>query len=364
MVTSAEKRWEVVFAWKALKSTTKAARRVGLSPKVARLWVNRYLQTGGVDDLPKPGRPTLLSAQARATAYKLLRKGEGQGAAEVARQLRREGLTENLVSKTTVLRAAKAEGVERGKPLVALRGRPAKKLSNDSKAKRLAFAMANTNTCWRRVMFTDRKKFLFSYPGQKVYRVQWAVKGTQRQAAAVNHPQSLNVYAGITRWGVTKVHVVAGSSKHKTTHKNKMGQLAKNITASEYMNVLSDTLLPNGSAMFSTQGLGSWTLQQDNDPSHKVAADVIKSWNQRKGSSITLLPCWPPNSPDLNLIENVWGYVGAKVQAQGHTSFEAFKQAVIKELEAVPTSVLQSLYNSMPKRIAQVIKLDGDKTKY
>ena len=77
-----------------------------------------------------------------------------------------------------------------------------------------------------------------------------------------------------------------------------------------------------------------------------------------------MLPSWPPNSPDLNPIENLWGYVDAKVQAQGPTSFEAFKQAVVKELQSVPLSVLHNLYNSMPKRMAKVIELGGDKTKY
>ncbi len=364
MAISVEKRWEIIFAWKELQSIKKVARRVGVSPKVARLWVKRYLETSSVGELPKTGRPSLMSAKARARAYDMLRDGEQQGAADVAVKLRREGLTKRKVSKSTVLRGVKAEGGERAQPLVALRGRPAKKLSKDTKAKRVGFALANKKTCWKKVMFTDRKRFLFSYPGQKVNRVQWAVKGTQRQAAAVNHPQSLNVYAGITKWGVTKVHVVAGSSKHKTTYRNKKGQLAKSITSEEYMAVVSDSFLPQGTAMFSAQGFGSWVLQQDNDPSHKVAAGVIQSWNGKRNSSICLLPSWPPNSPDLNPIENLWGYVDAKVQAQGPTSFEAFKQAVVKELQSVPLSVLHNLYNSMPKRMAKVIELGGDKTKY
>jgi transposase len=365
MAISFEKRWEAVLAWKDLKSIKKAARRVRMSPKVTRHWVNRYIATGGVDELPKAGRPSLMSAEARAAAYDMLKDGKCQAASEVAVELKRQGVTKTKVSKSTVLRAAKAEGVERGQPLVALRGQPAKKLSNDTKCKRLAFALANRRTPWSQVMFTDRKKFLFSYPGQKVSRVQWVVKGTQRQAAAVNHPQCLNVYAGITKWGVTKIHVVAGSSKHKTTYRNKKGQLAKNITSDEYLRVVSDTLLPEGTAMFSKHGMGSWTLQQDNDPTHRVAAAAaMKSWNEKKGSSISLLPNWPPNSPDLNLIENLWGYVGAKVQARGPTSFEAFKHAVVEELGSVPERVLKNLYKSMPRRIAQVIELGGDKTKY
>ena len=263
-----------------------------------------------------------------------------------------------------MLRGVKAEGDERAQPLVALRGRPTKKLSKGTKAKRLGFSLSNKKTCWKKVMFTDRKRFLFSYPGQKVNRVQWAVKGTQRQFVVVNHPHSLNVYAGITKWGVTKVHVVAGSSMHKTTFRNKEGQLAKSITSEEDMTLVLDTFLPHGTAMFSAQGFCSWVLQQDNDPSHKVAAGAILSWNEKRNSNICLLPSWPPNSHDLNPIENLWGYVDAKVQAQGHTSFEAFKQAVVKELQNVLLSVLHSLYNSMPKRIAKVIELGGDKTKY
>lgn len=246
MVTPTEKRWEAVFAWKNTKSIKKAARQARLSLKATRLWVGRYKATGGVDELSKSGRPKVMSAQAKAKAYDLLRENEVHGAADVAVELQRRGLTPRKVSKSTVLRAAKSEGVERGQPLVALRGQPAKRLTKDTKSRRLAFALANKTTCWKKVMFTDRKRFLFSYPGEKVHRVHWAVKGTHRQAAAVNHPQCLNVYAGITKWGVTKIHVVAGSSKHKTTHKNKKGQPASSITASEYFDVVSGTFLPKG----------------------------------------------------------------------------------------------------------------------
>lgn len=197
MITPIEQRWEAVIACKATKSIKKAARQVKLSVKATRLWVRRYKETGGVDHQPKVGRPSLMSDQARANAYERLLEGDLQGVASVAVELQRKGLTPRKVNKSTVLRSVKAEGVERGKPLVAIRGRPAKKLTKSTKAKRLEFALANKTTNWRQVMFTDRKRFLFSYPGQRVNRVQWVVRGTQRQAAAVNHPQCLNVYAGI-----------------------------------------------------------------------------------------------------------------------------------------------------------------------
>lgn len=77
-----------------------------------------------------------------------------------------------------------------------------------------------------------------------------------------------------------------------------------------------------------------------------------------------MLNNWPPDSPDLNLIENVWGYVQGRVEAKGCETFDLFCKAVLAELKAVPKSILANLYSSMPKRISKVIKSRGEKTGY
>jgi hypothetical protein len=79
---------------------------------------------------------------------------------------------------------------------------------------------------------------------------------------------------------------------------------------------------------------------------------------------VSLLGQWPPNSPDLNPIENVWSYVQAKVDKMGCKTFEEFKEAVLMEIKIVPRKMLINLFDSMPRRMAKVIQLDGDKTKY
>jgi hypothetical protein len=116
--------------------------------------------------------------------------------------------------------------------------------------------------------------------------------------------------------------------------------------------------------LFSARGISSWTLQQDNDPTHKCAADQIKQWNQAKGSSVLLLQSWPPNSPDLNLIENVWGWVQRQVDSQGCQTFEEFKQAITDTMAAVPKQHLTNLYDSMKGRLQAVVESGGDLTKY
>jgi hypothetical protein len=163
-------------------------------------------------------------------------------------------------------------------------------------------------------MITDRKKFLFSFPGTSVKRVQWLKKVEQRQAYRPNNPMVVNMYAGITKHGVTKAHLVTGTSKLKTIYKNKKGQPSRNITSAEYEDVVTNTLLPEGARIFAAAGLSGWILQQDNDPTHKGAsARALKAWNGERKASIEPLKNWPPNSPDLSPIENAWAHVQATV---------------------------------------------------
>ncbi len=91
---------------------------------------------------------------------------------------------------------------------------------------------------------------------------------------------------------------MSGTSKHRIygnkVFRNLKGQTAKNITSEEYKEVVSKTLLPEGRRLF-TQGAGvsTWTIMQDNDPSHKIA--VSNSNESMQGAS--LIESWPPNSP-------------------------------------------------------------------
>lgn len=128
--------------------------------------------------------------------------------------------------------------------------------------------------------------------------------------------------------------------------------------------MLKKTLLPGGQKLFSVQGINSWTLQQDNDPTHKVAHDVVKEWNGGKGSNVQVLPAWPPNSPDLNLIENVWAWVQREVDQLGCQSFTEYQEAVSTKLAALSKQHLSNLYGSMKKRLQEVIANGGGPTGY
>ena len=360
-----EKRYAIIAAYEKCRNISKVAQQLQINRKSVKLWIQRHQRTGGVSQLKRTGRTPLLSASAGTVALGLLLSSEHGTASKAAHALQAQGIVPKLVHKTTLIRHAKAAAKLRGHPIRVVRTPPAKQLGDATRQKRHIFAKKKRKMSWSSVMFTDRKRFYFYYPGVSVHATQWVEKGMERQAPKVNHAQVVNVYAGITKYGVTSCHVVAGTSQHKSPFMNKKGCMAKSITAAEYRCVLQETFLPEGAAIFSSHGIGSWFLQQDNDPTHKsVASKVVDEYNAMHGSSIQLVADWPPSSPDMSPIENVWGYVQARVNARGCKTFQGFKQAVHDEFKSIPTTMLVSLYRSMVGRMEKCVELEGNKIHY
>jgi hypothetical protein len=320
-----------------------------------------------VADKRKSASKRVLSGAGERAALSHLSSGECSSAQQVGQRLKQEGFTNRVLHKSTIIRAARRAAAAIGKKLWVQRGRPPKGMTKATKQKRLEFANAHINTNFSTWLFTDRKKFHFRYPGYVVQRVTWILGSAYSSCQGVvqpNRPQVLNVYGGITKHGVTKLHVVAGSSKHTSNHTTMKGQPARNITSGEYREVLTNTLLPEGKRVFSGQGHSSWTLQQDNDPTHRCAPQLVTQWSKTKGSNVTVLPNWPPNSPDLNLIENVWAWVQSEVDKKGCKTFEEFEAAIHSTMAAVPKHHLTNLWASMNKRLQAVVDANGGPTKY
>lgn len=359
-------RWRIVGYHESGATAAWISRKLRLNIKSVYLWIGRHAETGSVGAKRPRGRPAAMDTQARKRAVQLLLSQEYGGARYVARQLFAEKRTDWLVAASTLIRGAKAQAVLDGEPLSCLRGRPGKELTAVNKEQRVAFARANIRRDWARVMITDRCKFAFRYPGAKVLPVRWVTPRRRDNAVAYrpNKASVYNVYAGISKYGVTRLHTVTGTTRHISCYRNQLNQAARNITKAEYRDVVTKTLLPEGRRIFSTQGLSSWVLQQDGDPTHGAARHEVQAWNTKGQGSVDLLQDWPGNSPDLSPIENVWGWVDGKVAAMGCKTFEEFKAAVDLTFTSIPKQMLVNLWASIPKRLQLVIDNGGEKCGY
>lgn len=365
-LSEAQRLWIVHLATEG--STTSAiANKLGCSGKTVRFWIHAYGERRSVKSIKATGRPSLLSTAARKRAVELFLKRESGGSRFVSRQLLSENYVGRLLAPGTVLRAAKAQAVEDGDPLVCRRGRPPKRLTRTTRTKRIRFAKANKQRAWGSVMFTDRCKFHFRYPGCTVQRCRWLRKSTIHEDGEFrpNRPSVYNVYGGITRYGTTRLREVTGTTGAPSVYRNLQGAVARNITSREYLDVVKKTLLPEGRRIFSAQGMACWVLQQDNDPAHARAVRVVEEYNKKgSGTVVSLLKAWPGNSPDLSPIENVWAYVDAEVAKLGCKTFQEFKAAIDVTFENIPRSMCANLFASMPKRMKKCVDLDGAKIGY
>lgn len=111
-----------------------------------------------------------------------------------------------------------------------------------------------------------------------------------------------------------------------------------------------------GSDIFGSVGVEEWQLLLDKAPGH--TAKVCKQY--LRDACVKVIAYWPPNSPDINPIENVWGWMKARVYKQNMHTLAELHAAVDEAWEAVPAEMLTKLMLGMPERLRKVEEGAGD----
>lgn len=160
--------------------------------------------------------------------------------------------------------------------------------------------------------------------------------------------------------GRTCVNVWGAVSKHGLGPLQRIAGRLTSATAN-YCNIMDAVLLP-----FVHSGLfpdHNFLFPQDLAPVH--TARVAKNHLQQCGIEEL---AWVPKGADMNIIENVWGRTKvAMVRTPIYSATEdQLLAAVLAEWESLKadTIFVSSLYESLPSRMAAVIQLNGEMTRY
>jgi transposase len=217
-------------------------------------------------------------------------------------------------------------------------------------AARLAFAQRHqgwTEEQWSSVLFSDEKCFWgegFSghtyvrRPVGEAYNPEYCIN-------KVAHPVKVNAWGCFSAEGPGYLHI-----------------FYKKLDSELYVKILSDNLLDVAKRDFPSPNppaIRAWHFLQDNAPMHK--AGVAKQWLHNKGVSVL---DFPPYSPDLNPIENLWAIMAREVEKKQCDTDEELGDVVIKVWQTLDLEAFRKLARSMPQRCQAVIDAEGWHTTY
>ena len=131
------------------------------------------------------------------------------------------------------------------------------------------------------------------------------------------------------------------------------------LNGRKYVDILEEHLLDFW--MEQSEERGYVIFQEDISPVY--TCKFAKQW--RESMDIESLE-WPPNSPDLNLIEHVWYIlkISIKKMAVRPRTVPDLVKAIQKAWNEIDEDILNKLVESLPNRLADVIKVKGGNTKY
>jgi transposase len=305
--------WNAKQIWKHLKSPSYRT--------IANI-CTKYKKTGSVFKQPRPGRPRKTTPkQDEAIAHIALEHCEL--GAERLKPIIHDKL-KIRVSKSTIQRRL---GNFR---LKMKRLYKVPMLNQRHKFLRCYFAAINTDRDWRKVIFSDEKK-------KQLYRKNGfiCVRPQERPIyPTLGHSPSV-MFWGCFSWEVTSELIIM------------MGRL----NHQRYIEYLEQGLIPFTEKLRHRHH----TLVQDNGPPHRPV--LVCNWLRDRHISVL---GWPPNSPDLNLIENLWYILEQKVWERRPTTIQQLKEYCKKEWKHISQDTLKKLVSTMSHRLKAVLMLRGD----
>lgn len=331
-------RGEIIGAWKCGLSEEKISVALKRVPSTVHKVIVEYRDHQQEKPPKRPGRPKKITPRDSRAIKRVIQKNRRTNLKEI---------NENFMastSKNVCVNTLRSHLHENGlygrvgvrKPLV----------TKKNQIKRLSWAKERQEwrNEWDNIIWSDESKFeLFRGDGR---RFVWR-RPHEKYDVKCLIPTMKSGQDGVMVWGCFTKHSLGP-----------LVRLDGRITAKDYIAVLRNHLIPYINTLEDKENT---IFQEDNAPIH--TARVVKSWKEE--NNVVTLP-WPAQSPDMNPIEHLWDELERRIRAHKPLpqNKEELWQILQKEWHNIDISVYQNLVDSMPRRVAAVIKSKGYPTKY
>lgn len=131
-----------------------------------------------------------------------------------------------------------------------------------------------------------------------------------------------------------------------------------NINAKKYLQIIENNIWPVIARHFPNN---DYIFMDDNAPVHR--AKIVKDYVNNNNINTTK---WPAQSPDLNIIENIWLHLKRVLETRVNVinSQQDLMAEIRTVWENIPLNYIRNLYNLIPGRLKEVIRMKGNLTKY
>lgn len=325
------------------KNNVEIANELGISHSGVAKYLKHWKQTGTISNKPRSGRPKSLAHEEVREMLGALKSGVANNAADIMRTPSLRG--KKKPSKQTVL-------LELHKAGATVRHKQSKPVTSKAQRKaRLKFAGKWRNITvqeWGKVVFSDEgaiPRFPKGNPNVVILPKDYPFTPRLQKNSASHGGGQTKLWAVICPEGILAWQIYEGD-----------------MTAQKYKGILKKNLIRRAEDYFEDE---NWTFQQDGDSAH-TASSTIEYLETHE--NLTLM-AWPSNSPDLNIIENLWSYmkdiIAKQEPARTMAEHNARVAALCEEMTgSAHKNFFQHLYDSLPRRMEEVIEHKGYPTHY
>lgn len=338
-----EKRVEAAVRMEERKNTKETVEHISTTLGISRQHLysleKKHKQHPSMNDIEREGRPKKVTPEIERRIVREIKKFPFETSAKLTTNVNTELPPESQIKPRTFRFYAILNGLRCYRPAIKPR------LSRDQIQARLEFArkyVQKDMRYWGHVLFSDEAQIVL-HPLDRRERVRRPKHRRFDNQFIREKPK----FGGCSLmfWGCAQYKGVG----------DLIGILGT-VNAQSYIEILEEGIPSTVKKL----NLLSFLFQDDNASSHRAKdVEIYKSKNHIKS-----LREWPANSPDLNIMEDIWHLFKDRVRKREPTTIGELQQFAFEEWPKIPVNEVQQKIRSLPRRLAALIKTKGKQTKY